>query len=272
MKKSVINQFLKDYSEQALRIDPFATQKLGLLQSQSALKIDTFDVICAPYRISMQKAEVFVVLSKEELPFFRHYTTKTATLKLAFQPPEAKMPLKFIVWVNIDKLSIVKGKENMVMVDLSYKSCPEALVELIGGFFERKRILGQYYEKFKEQQIAINNDTSQKLRFNNYLECVFGGRNVECKLISLGMNRCTMLVPGVDPSLAVGIEVVTKFFFQRFRFSVKGKIEKLHKRDDGFLSVTYGFMFVPELADILSEYFIKQSLAINPAEPANPGV
>jgi hypothetical protein len=265
MKKEVITELWNNYSDKITRLDPFASYKMGLLQAQSALKIDAFDVICAPYRISMKKAELFVVLSKEELPFFKHYTTKVASLKLAFQPPNVKAPLKFVVWVSIDKLSMVKGKENMVMVDVSYKSCPDALIELIGTFFMEQKQLDYYYNELADRQVMINNETSRELRFNNYVECQIGARKIEAKLLSLGVNMCIMLLPGLDPNPVPGAELFTKFYFQRYRFSAKGKVGKITKRNDGFLSVSYVYGPIPELVDILSEYFIKRNLIKKPA-------
>jgi hypothetical protein len=260
MKKELITQFWNNYSEKMIRFDLFSSFKLGLLQAQSALKIESFDLVCAPYQLSMKKAEIFAVLSKEELPFFRHYTTKLATLKLAFQPSKSKTPLKFIVWVAIEKLSMVKGKDNMVMVDLSYKSCPEALIELIGQYFTEQKQLEHYFIKLKDQQLPINNETAGELKFNNYIECIIGQRNVECKLLSLGVNQCSIIIPGIDPNLAEGFEFIVKFYFQRYRFAIKGRIEKLVKRNDGFVSVAFEYGYTPELVDILSEYFLKQHI------------
>jgi hypothetical protein len=248
------------YSEQMIRFDQFASYKMGVLQAQSALKIDTFDVICAPYRLSMKKAELFVVLSREELPFFKGYTTKVASLKLAFQPPQAKMPLKFVVWVSIDKLSIVKGKDNMVMVDVSYKSTPDALIELIGTFFSERARLEKCFTSFSGRQIIINNETSQELKFNNYLECQIATRTIEVKLVSVGVNMSMLLIPGIDPHLVSGSEILTKFYFQKYRFAIKGKVVRLTRRSDGFVSIQYEYGFIPELVEILSEYFLKRNI------------
>jgi hypothetical protein len=268
MKKALITQFWNNFAETMIRFDLFASYKLGILQAQSALKIDTFDLICAPYRLSMKKAEVFAVLSKDELPFFKNYTLKLASIKLAFHPAKSKTPLKFVVWVSIDKLSIVKGKDNMVMVDLSYKSCPEALIELLGSFLTELRQLEHYFNKLSNQQIAINAESAGELKFNNFIECVIGTRTVESKLLSVGVNKCNILVPGADPNLTEGFELVTKFYFQRYRFAIKGKIEKLVKRDDGFVSMGIAYGYMPELVDILSEYFIRHNVINTPPTEA----
>jgi hypothetical protein len=151
-----------------------------------------------------------------------------------------------VVWVSVDKLSAVKGKDNMVMVDVSYKSYPESLIELIGTYLSVRKKLESYFHRLKDREIIINNETSQQMKFNNYIECHFGERMIESKLIAVAVNKCIILIPGIDPNLAVGFEFITKFYFQKYRFAIKGKIEKLNKRNDGFVSV-----------DIVSEYFIK---------------
>jgi hypothetical protein len=260
MQNSIHKQYWDNYSDQMIRIDPFVTYKMGIVQAQTALKIDQYTLICAPFRISMKKAELFVVLSKEELPFFHHYTTKTASLKLAFQPVGVNFPLKFIVWVSINKLSAVQDKDNMVMIDISFKSYPEDLIELIGSFFTTRKILESYFPKLMNKQIPINKDTSRILKFNDFTECRIGNRTIEAKLVSIAVNKCILHLPGIEPNLAVGNEFITKFFFQRYRFAVKGKIGNLNKPDDGFLNVEFEYGYSPELTDIVSEYFIKKGM------------
>lgn len=264
MQKTILKQFWNNYADTMIRFDPFTTYKLGVVQAQTALKIDKYDVICALYQLSMKKAEVFVVMSRDELPLFRHYTQKLASLKLAFQPPGSSMPLKFVVWVAIEKLSAVKGKDNMIMVDVTYKNFPESLIQLLGTFQTTMKTLHHAFQKYSGQDILINNESASELKFNNYIECQLSGRTIESKLISLAVNMCIILVPGIDPNLKVGYEFTTKFYFQRYRFLVKGKIARLAKRNDGFLTVHYEYGFVPELVDIVVEYLAKRS-SVEPA-------
>ena len=77
--------FWKNYSTRVIRLDQFALAKMGLVQSHTILKIENYMIVCAPYQMSMRKALLFVVLSKEEIPFFTKYVEKLAALKLTFQ-------------------------------------------------------------------------------------------------------------------------------------------------------------------------------------------
>ncbi|MBN1696937.1 MAG: hypothetical protein JW881_05450 [Spirochaetales bacterium] len=255
MVKSKIKSYWKEYSSNIVRLDRFAIQKMGLLQSQTLLKIENYIIICAPYQVSMKKALLFAVLNERELPFFTQYLSKLAALKFTFQKDLKGIPLKFFVWAIIDRIEPIKGKENMCLIEVSYKSYPEALITIIGEFLAFKANLRKQYEKLKDRHVFVNNDTSRLLKFNNYIECHIGKRTVEAKLISLSVNNLTLSIPGVDPNLKEGYGFVSKLYFQTYRFNVKGTIGSIEKNVGGFLKIIYEIEYVPELTEILWEYF-----------------
>lgn len=255
MVKSRLKSYWKEYSSNIVRLDQFTIQKMGLLQSQTVLKIDNYIIICAPYQVSMKKAFLFAVLNKRELPFFLKYISKLASLKFTFQKDLKGIPLKFFVWVIINRIQPIKGKENMCLIEVSYKSYPESLIDIIGGFLVFQKDLLKRYEKLKDRHVFVNNETSRILKFNNYIECHLGERTVEAKLISLSVNSLTLSIPGIDPNLKEGYEFVSKLYFRTYRFNVKGKIGTIEKNVGGFLKVTYTIGYVPELTEILREYF-----------------
>jgi hypothetical protein len=255
MEKNKLKWYWKEYSSNIVRLDQFAIQKTGLVQSQTVLKIDNYMIICAPYQISMKKAFLFVILNNRELPFFARYINKLASLKYTFQKELKGIPLKFFVWVIINRISPLKGKENMCLIEVSYKSYPEALINVIGEFLTFQKTLRQHFYKLKDKHVVVNNETSRILKFNDYIECYIGERTVEAKLISLSVNRLILSIPGIDPNLKAGYEFISKLYFRTYRFKVKGKIDTIEKKVGGFIKATYDIGYVPELTDILYEYF-----------------
>jgi len=146
------------------------------------------------------------------------------------------------------------------MVAVEFKSYPEDLIGLIGSFFTTLKILESYFPKLNDREIPINHDTSDILKFNNFIECRIGSRTIDAKLYSIAANKSVLIIPGIDPNLASGTEIVTKFYFQRYRFTLKGKVGSLTKRNDGFVIVAFDYGYSPELVDIVSEYFIKKGM------------
>jgi len=255
MIDSKLKLYWKDYSAKLLRLDNFALAKMGLIQSRTILKIENYLIVCAPYQISMKKAFLFVVLNKEEIPFFKKYLEKLAALKLTFQKSLNGIPLKFFVWVIIKGISSVKGKENMCLIEVVYKNCPESLINIIGQFFELYRTLWEDFLKRKGKKIYINRESSMGLNYNNFMECFIGNRVIEVKLLSLSVNCLIMEVPGSDPLLKEGYEFKSKLYFKSYRFFVKGRAEKITLSMNGFLKVTYNIQFVPELVEIIRAYY-----------------
>ncbi|MBN2534980.1 MAG: hypothetical protein JXB88_19010 [Spirochaetales bacterium] len=255
MIKSKIRQYWNQYSTRVIHLDQFALAKMGLVQSRTILKIDNYMIICAPYQISMRKAFLFSVLNRDEIPFFYNYINKLASLKLTFQKTLKGIPVKFFVWVMMKGISPIKGKENMCLIEVDYKSCPESLINIIGEFITVQKAFEDYYEQLKDKQIYINRNTSRALKYNNFIECFIGNRKIEAKLLSLSVACLHIEFPGTDPLLIEGFEFKSKLYFQSYRFYVKGKIEKTEKTMEGFLKVTYAIQYIPELVDIIQDYF-----------------
>jgi hypothetical protein len=258
MVQSKIKQYWKEYSTKTIRLDQFAVAKMGLVQSQTILKIENYMIVCAPYQISMRKAFLFVVLNKDEIPFFNNYINKLAALKLTFQRKLKGIPLKFFVWVTMKGISPIKGKENMCLIEVEYKSCPESLINIIGEFATTLETFEHYYSILQNKTISIDRYTSKTLHYNNYLECFINNRKIVANLTLLSVNFLHIVFPGNDPLLHQGLEFKSKLYFKSYRFFVKGKITKTEKTADGFLKITYSIEYVPELVDIIREYFSQQ--------------
>ena len=203
----------------------------------------------------MRKALLFVVLNKEEIPFFARYIEKLAALKLTFQKSLKGIPLKFFVWVTIKKITPIRGKENMCLIEVDYKNCPESLISIIGQFIKTTQTLEKYYNHYKDKSIYLDRNTSRILKYNNYFECYIGNRKIEGKLLSISVNSLNILIPGIDPLIKEGYEFKSKLYFKPYRFFVNGRVEKAEKSMDGFLKVTYAVQYVPELVDIIQNYF-----------------
>jgi hypothetical protein len=59
----------------------------------------------------------------------------------------------------------------------------------------------------------------------------------------------------------VGTPVAISLYFQKFRFSVAGKIENSNRLPTGVLKVRASIDFSPELCDLMSDYYFSMSVA-----------
>jgi hypothetical protein len=122
------------FASEIVRFNPYAVKKLGLLQSQTLLKIEDYMLICAPYQLSMAKIILLVILTPEEINFFQQFRSRLASLTIAFQKQPAKTPMNLLLRGSLERIGPVKGKTNVCLMEIVYKSCPAELVEIIGDY------------------------------------------------------------------------------------------------------------------------------------------
>jgi hypothetical protein len=254
MEKSSAKLLWDKYAQEAIRIDPFVIRKLGLLQAQTVLRIGKYSIIGAPLSISMQKAVLFVILSKSELNALRPYQNNVHLLRFAFQPKGMEKPLKFFVYVTISSIEEIKDKENVCMVEVAYRNTPEDLINIIGGFLDSQKKLKSQYQLLADHEISINNETAEQLQVKRYLQGNISSRMIEVKILSLSVNHLTVLIPAINPNIKEGFEFASRLFLAENPLNLNGRITRCVDNKDGFLKVRYTIGYNPDLVDAVQSY------------------
>jgi hypothetical protein len=117
------------------------------------------------------------------------------------------------------------------------------------------------WNDFRDKAVQISPESSRKLGFNNYAVLATGGDQFKLALFSLAVNRLDFLMPFRSPDLAQGITVAISLYFQKFRFTVTGTIEKSERLPTGVQKIRASLNFSPELCDLMSDYFFASHLA-----------
>ncbi|MBN1413108.1 MAG: hypothetical protein JW969_19870 [Spirochaetales bacterium] len=258
MDKNRTKQYWDKYASEAVRIDAFVIRKLGLLQTQTVLRIGKFSIISAPLTISMQKAVLFVILSKNELNMLRPYQNNVHLLRFAFQPKDRDKPLKFFVYTTISRIEEIKDKENVCMVEVVYKNTPEDLINIIGQFLDIQKKLKNQYTLLGENAVSLNNESAQQLQVKRYLQCNIASRMIEVKILSLSVNHFTLLIPAINPNIKEGFIFASRLFMNENPLNFKGKITKVLDNKSGFLKVRYSVTYNPEYVDAI-QHFIRDT-------------
>ena len=259
MAGSRVQDYQQKFASEVLRFNPYAVKKLGLLQSQTLLKIEDYMLICAPYQLSMARAILLVILTPEEINFFQQFRSRLASLTIAFQKQPAKTPMNLLLRGNLERIGPVKGRTNVCLMEIAYKNCPNDLVEIIGDYMLSFEALKTQYENFKGRLVTIDPAAARTMRFNNYAECLPGGQKMPARLLSLGVNRLVLELPLSAQGLSVGQQLATKLYFQTYQFMVNGKIEDSTVGDKQRRRVTCALDFSPELVEIMDDYFFRMS-------------
>jgi hypothetical protein len=261
MAGSRVQEYLEKYSGEKIRFNPYAIKKLGLLQSQTLLKLEEFMLICAPYELSMQQVVLLVILSRGEIDFFQQFQNKLTSLNMSFQKPTNKSPINLFIRGTLTRMGPVKGRSNVSLFEVVYKSCPADLVEMIGDYLLTYEALKAQYENFKNRSVPMDDKTARTMRFNDYVESVLGGQKILTKLVSLAVNRIVLAVPARAPIPSEGQSFPSKLYFQTYQFLVNGTVLGVEQRDPEQKHVSLEVGFTPELVEIMDDYFFRMSFS-----------
>ena len=259
MAKSRIQDYIEKYAHQMIRFNPYTIKKTGLLQSQTLLKLEDYMLLCAPYQLSMKRSILLVILSRDEAAFFQRFQKKLTSVSLTFQKTGNKNPINLFIRGTLEKIGPVKGKNNVCMVEITFKTCPDDLVTILRDHIISFESLKTQYESFKDRPVEMNEATAQTMHFNNYVESQIVSEKLQTSLLSLSVNQLILGVPDAVRDLEEGQRLVSKLYFQTYQFIVNGEIMKIEDTDSGYKRVYCNIDFTPELVEIIDDYFFRMS-------------
>lgn len=242
------------FENETLSVSPFASAKMGLQAGQTAVKVDAYNIVCVPFRLSMKGAVLLASFSQDELTFFKKYTGGLAGLTLIFQPANAQAPLKIFARCVLNSIEPMKGRESVGLIGVEWKPCPPDLVSMLGDYFMLVERLKAEYEDYRGKMIQVNADTSKLMGYNNY--AVLGYEKAESKiaLFSLASDRLSFLLPMNGPALEAGKPVTVKLFFRSFQFALQGSVAETARLPSGVQKASATVQFSPELVSIIEAF------------------
>ncbi len=257
MAKTHAQDYMERFADHVIRFNPYAIKKMGVLQSQTLLKLEDYMLICAPFQLSMKRAVLLVILSAEEISFFQQFRGKMVSLSFTIQRPGMKSPISLFLRGILERMGPVKGRTNICMMDLSFRNCPNDLIEIIGDYLLGFESLKNQFETFKDRPIEINAENTKILRFNNYVESQLGAKKILARLVSVSVNRLVLDLPVPVAELPVGTKFTSRLYFQTYQFSMSGEVGGVQDRNGRTSRVQYDVGFTPELVEIVDDYFFR---------------
>ena len=260
MGKKSIQEYMQQYGDQLIRFNPYAIKKLGMLPSQTLLKLDDYMLICAPFQVSMNRAILLVILSKDETSFFQKFQNKIVSLSFTFQRPGNNTPINLFVRGTLVRMGPVKGRNNVCLADISYSNCPNDLMEILADYISNYASLKGQYEYLKNRTVELNEENTKIMRYNNYTEAQIEGKKQLVNLISVSVNQLIVDIPAAAGPIEEGSRFIIKLYFQMYQFIITGRVIKAEESPEAdFIRVYYDMEFTPELVEILDDYFFRLS-------------
>ncbi len=242
------------FENEIVPITPFAQGRMGLKPGQTLVKLDTYSIVCVPYRLSMNGAVLIASFSREELAFFQRYVNGLAGLTLIFQPGTSQNPLKIFARCALKSVSPMKGRESVGLIEVGFKPCPPDLVSILIDYLMMLERLKSEYDDYKGKLISINPDSVKTMGYNNYCLLIQNGVETKVALFALASDTLGFLVPMNGPELEQGKAVQLKLFFRSYQFAVPGSLASVTRLPNGVQKVMASVQFSPELVAIIEQY------------------
>ncbi|MBN2874654.1 MAG: hypothetical protein JXM71_06125 [Spirochaetales bacterium] len=256
------------YENVTAAITPFAQAKMGLRPGQTVVKVDTYSIICVPYRLSMNGAVLIASFSREELGFFQRFVNGLAGLTLIFQPGTSQTPMKIFARCFLRSVTPMKGRESVSLLDVVFKPCPPDLETILIDHFMLLDRLKVEYEDYKGKSISINPTSAKTMGYNNYCVVSFAGAQAKVALFALASDSLDFLVPMNGPELEQDKPVQVKLFFQSYQFTVTGILSNVTRLQNGVQKARASVQFSTELVSIIEQYWFAErfSAKTSPSE------
>ena len=262
MSTSGSHDLYTQFENETITVNPFATSRMGIVPGQTMVKVDSYNIVCAPYRITMKNALLMASFSREELVFFQRYANGLAGLAMAFQQTSNQPPFKIFARCVLKSITPMKSREAIGIISVVFKPCPPDLVAFLGDYLMLLERLKVEYEDFKGKRIAINPESAKLMGYNNFAELSCTSGKSKMALFGLASDRLEFLLPVQGPELASGMPATIKLYFQSFQFLVNARISEVMKLPSGAQKVSADLDFSAELVDIIEKFRFAERTSI----------
>jgi hypothetical protein len=251
-------QLLARFGDQSIACSQYALTKLGVDRSHCFLKIEDYVILCVPFQFGFKRSLFLASLSKQELTFFQKYVNGIVGLSIAFTPLGSKSPepIKFFIRCNLTTIGPMKGRENVGLFVVDYKTTPVDLVTMLGGFLDTQDRIKSQYEDYGKTNIKMTPEAAKLLGYNMY--STINEPNAEPKRIQVyTINSKTIehLEAAGGTARIPGSPVAYQLFFKKYRIAVTGSVVSSSVLPQGIVRTVSNLVFSPELVEIIDDYW-----------------
>jgi hypothetical protein len=249
-------QYLARFSEQSIACSQYALAKLGVDRAHCSLKIDEYVILCVPFQFGFKRSLFLASLSKQELTFFQRYVNGIVGLSIGFNPNGLPEPVKFFIRCNLSTIGPMKGRDNVGLFVVDYKTTPDDLVIMLGGFLETQERIHLLYEDYGKTAVKITPDAAKLMGYNMYAtitEPSTEGKRIQ--VFSLSSKMIEHLEAAGTALRPVGTSVAYQLYFKKYRISAAGTVSRVDTLPQGLIHTVSNLTFSPELVEIIDDYW-----------------
>ena len=259
-------QYLTRFGGQTIAGSQYALGKLGVDRANCSLKIEEYVILCVPFQLGFKRSIFLASLSKQELVFFQKFANSIVGLSIALNPDNKPEPIKFFVRCTLSTIGQMKGRENVGLFVVDYKTSPDELVNMLGHFLEQQERIRAQYNDYGRTSIRMSPEVSKILGFNNYATISeASGEPRRIQIINLNSKSIEHLEAGSGKPLAAPETPVSyQLFFKKYRVNIAGTVTESMLLPQGIIRTISNLEFNPELVEILDDYWYKSRTNMSP--------
>ena len=252
-------QYLTRFGGQSIAGSQYALGKLGVDRSNCSIKIEEYVILCVPFQLGFKRSIFLASLSKQEMVFFQKYANSIIGLSISLNPDNKPDPIKFFVRCTLSTIGQMKGRENVGLFVVDYKTSPDELVNILGHYLEHQERIKAQYHDYGRTSIRISAEISKSLGFNNYATVTESNAEPRrIQIINLNSKSLEYLEaargrPANTPETTASYQL----FFQKYRINIAGTITESSLLPQGIIRTISNLEFSPELVEILDDYWYK---------------
>jgi hypothetical protein len=249
------NSYLEKYGDRTITCTPYALGKLGVEKNKCAFKIEAYNIDCVPFQFGFKRSLFFASISPRELIFFQKYVNAIIGLSISFAPPN-RAPAKFLLRCGLASLGQMKGRDNTGLFVVDFKTTPEELIILLGGFLETYERLQNQFEEYGDSLIKMTPPVAKQLEYN--LESVItepGKGRGKIQILSLTSKSIEHMEAGGSPVRFPGTPVAYEVVLRKRRLFLNGSVVSADVLPQGLVRTVSRLSFSPELIEIIDDYW-----------------
>ncbi|MDR2743491.1 MAG: hypothetical protein LBB98_15270 [Treponema sp.] len=251
-----LTQYLSKYEDQSIACNQYTLMKLGVDKIHCHLKIDKYVILCVPFQLGFKRSFFIASLSRQELIFFQRYINGIVGLSIGFSPDKKQPPIQFFIRCNLVTIGQMKGRENVGLFAVDYKTTPDDLVILLGNFLDNQARLRVQYDDYRNSVIRMTPNVANLLGYNMYATITEPNtREKRIQVFNLSIKTIEHLEAAASTDRPPGTSVAYQLFFKKYRVSVAGTINNAGRLPQGIIRTSANLAFCPELVEIIEDYW-----------------
>jgi len=264
---SAISRVLDRFADKTVACNRYALSKLGLDKGRCSLKVNEYALLCAPYLLGFNRSVFLASLSHRELNLFLPLKNLIAGLSMEFALPGYRVPFKLFIRSSLTEVGQMRGRDDVGLFVVDYKSTPEDFVSILGTYLESQERLNAQYEDYGRTPIQLNADSAKRMGYNQYavVNDEIGDRRIQIRSIS--SKTIEHLESSSSFEHTPGATVTYQIFFIKYRVTVQGRIELASRFPNGIVKTKSKLDFNPELVEILDDYWFHHGNTGKPSLP-----